>query len=61
MKRPRSLCVEPRPHLLIKNNRAKMMAAMPLSWDPQDAGVKPARCELVGFVMLTGAHCNRIP
>ena len=41
--------LEPRPHLLITNNSAKMMAAMPRSWDQQDAGVKPTRYDLVGF------------
>ncbi len=30
--------VGPRPHLLITNNGAKMMAAMPQSWDQQDDG-----------------------
>jgi len=40
---------EPRPHLLITNNGAKMKAAMPQSWDQQDAGVKPTRLYLVGF------------
>ena len=48
--KPRSLRMKgPRPHLLITNDSAKMMAAMPRSWDQQDAGVKPTRYDLVGF------------
>jgi hypothetical protein len=46
--RPQGFMV-PRPHLLITNNGAKMMAAMPRSWDQQAAGVKPTRYDLVGF------------
>jgi len=35
--------------LLITNNGAKMAAAMPQSWDQQDAGMKPTRYDLAGF------------
>jgi len=35
----------------VPNKNARMRAAMPGSWVIQDAGERPVRCKLIGFVV----------